>query len=309
MLSPAHETMVEVIRSNPQWFGALLEALEQGDHPATLAVADSSVRVLNALEVRPDVLFVQGERRGPWRIVELQRAPDPEKQRQWLLTTAALYYQRGEMGDLFVVTHSRATAAWARSIAMAKAKHGTRLALTPAVVLLTRKTAEALLATGAAELAVFAAWAVHTHKGAAAVKVVERAVDTVQRADDETLRVAGIQAILNMLDGALRQAVYKMILDLSKIPEGPVLKYVRKKFEARGRRKGEKIGEARGEARGKRLGEAEALLRVLARRGLVVDDVARARILACDDAATLDTWLDRAVTAATLAEVLGPARK
>lgn len=56
-------------------------------------------------------------------------------------------------------------------------------------------------------------------------------------------------------------------------------------------------GEARGEARGKLLGMAAAVLRVLARRGVSVDDAARARVFDCDDAATLERWLDRAITA------------
>lgn len=61
--------------------------------------------------------------------------------------------------------------------------------------------------------------------------------------------------------------------------------------------------EARGEARGGALATAAALLRVLARRGVPVDDARRARVLDCVDRATLDTWLDRAVTARTARDV------
>ncbi|MBK6528245.1 MAG: hypothetical protein IPF99_01235 [Deltaproteobacteria bacterium] len=60
-----------------------------------------------------------------------------------------------------------------------------------------------------------------------------------------------------------------------------------------------------GKLEGKLEGEASALLRVLARRGIAIDDGMRARVLACSDAATLDAWLDRAATAADATEVFG----
>lgn len=56
---------------------------------------------------------------------------------------------------------------------------------------------------------------------------------------------------------------------------------------------------------GKLEGRAEALLTVLATRGLPLSEAQRARILACADAATLDRWLASATTGATAGEVLG----
>lgn len=55
-----------------------------------------------------------------------------------------------------------------------------------------------------------------------------------------------------------------------------------------------------GEARG----EAKALLRVLRARGFSVPDDLRERILACTDADKLETWLDRAVVAGRIEDVL-----
>ncbi len=48
-----------------------------------------------------------------------------------------------------------------------------------------------------------------------------------------------------------------------------------------------------------------ALLRVLSRQGIPVDDESRQRIMSCTDIATLDQWLDRALGATRLSEVLG----
>ncbi|MEZ4409568.1 MAG: hypothetical protein R3A52_24310, partial [Polyangiales bacterium] len=49
----------------------------------------------------------------------------------------------------------------------------------------------------------------------------------------------------------------------------------------------------------------ESLLRVLARRGVSVDEATRARVMECADRATLETWLDQAATAQGAAEVFG----
>ncbi len=73
--------------------------------------------------------------------------------------------------------------------------------------------------------------------------------------------------------------------------------WVYKQGEARG-------GEARGEARGKTIGEANALLRVLRSRGLAVTDDVRDRILGCTDLRQLETWLDRALVAGRIEDVL-----
>ncbi|MBK8252651.1 MAG: hypothetical protein IPK82_08275 [Polyangiaceae bacterium] len=57
-------------------------------------------------------------------------------------------------------------------------------------------------------------------------------------------------------------------------------------------------------SRGKAVGEATALLRILERRGIAVPAEAREKILTCTTTAMLETWLDRALTAAGIDEVL-----
>ncbi|HEU4412803.1 MAG TPA: Uma2 family endonuclease [Polyangiaceae bacterium] len=87
---------------------------------------------------------------------------------------------------------------------------------------------------------------------------------------------------------------------------------VRAEAAREGREQGRREGEARGEARGKEQGlregeakgKAAALLTVLAARGLAVDDATRGRIEACADAARLDRWLARALTAASAREAV-----
>jgi hypothetical protein len=58
-------------------------------------------------------------------------------------------------------------------------------------------------------------------------------------------------------------------------------------------------GEAKGEAKGK----AEAVLKLLDRRGLAPSEDQRRKVTSCSDTAQLDVWFDRAITAATADEV------
>jgi predicted transposase YdaD len=71
-----------------------------------------------------------------------------------------------------------------------------------------------------------------------------------------------------------------------------------------GRQEGLAQGEARGEARGEAKGLAKALLRLLDARGISVDESSRLRIQSCLDVAMLERWLERALSATRLSEVL-----
>jgi Uma2 family endonuclease len=71
------------------------------------------------------------------------------------------------------------------------------------------------------------------------------------------------------------------------------------------RQEGRAEGEAKGRAEGEAKGRAEALLAVLGARGMLVSEPLRSRIDACTDVPTLDRWIARAATAASVADVFG----
>ncbi|HYH99707.1 hypothetical protein [Hyalangium sp.] len=76
-----------------------------------------------------------------------------------------------------------------------------------------------------------------------------------------------------------------------------------------GKAKGLAEGEAKGLAEGEAKGLSKAVLRLLTARGLRVDDASRERIQGCREVATLERWLERALSATQLSEVLdGPAQ-
>ena len=62
-------------------------------------------------------------------------------------------------------------------------------------------------------------------------------------------------------------------------------------------------GIAEGEARGEAKGKAEAILKLLDARHLAPSTEQRQQVASCADAAQLDLWFDRAITANTAAEV------
>ena len=67
---------------------------------------------------------------------------------------------------------------------------------------------------------------------------------------------------------------------------------------------GRQQGLARGREEGLTRGRAEYILRILAARGVQLDEAARQRILSCSDVATLDRWFDRSLHASSLSDVL-----
>ena len=63
-------------------------------------------------------------------------------------------------------------------------------------------------------------------------------------------------------------------------------------------------GAAHGKAEGKAEGKADTLLTILVKRGLAVNAEQEQQIRSCTDLATLDRWVDRVLSAASVDELL-----
>jgi predicted transposase YdaD len=68
--------------------------------------------------------------------------------------------------------------------------------------------------------------------------------------------------------------------------------------------RGHRRGLAQGMEQGRLQGRAEAVLRILAARGVQVDEAAQQRILTCTDLTTLDRWFDKSLNATRLSDVM-----
>lgn len=298
-----HETMVMLLREHPAWLGALMEVLSGRKLPGSLVPVDSALRVVDPAEVRPDLVLVAADQ-SAWVLVEVQLDEDADKARKWPLAVATLWNERAVPGDLVVLTAQRAVATWARSVGTMDGRLGTGLAVRPVVLQLTGDEAELLLDPAHPELAFFAAWTMHDRYGPEAQAIVERATDLIETLADEALRRLLLRLILGMLHEKLLTLIQQAAtMDPHKIPTSPALQRLGEEFQAMYGQQLEARGEARGELRGKVLGEAEALLKFLTARGFVVPERWRARVVACDNVATLDRWIARAACANTVDEV------
>jgi hypothetical protein len=312
MPSPAHEIAVARLAGDTSLVHALAEKLLGKPPPARPRPVDSTVRFIDPEEVRPDLVLARGKR-GPWDAIEVQRRIDWSKDRRWLLLVALLNNQRGSMGELWVVTASKRTAAWARTVCDAVGRKGTRIRLEPIVLLLGREEVASLLDAGRPSLAFFAAWAMHARHGPEAERIVERALDITDELPDAALRRQQERDIMGVLNRRLVEKLKETIMDDKRNSESRWVREMRHELfadaMAEGEVRGKAEGEAKGKAEGKAEGKRESLLLVLEGRGLAITRAQRAAILACEDLAKLDRWIAASGKAATVQELLAEAPK
>jgi hypothetical protein len=140
------------------------------------------------------------------------------------------------------------------------------------------------------------------HASATGPHTLYRVVRYLHSLGDERVRGALQRVLHSIMESERAEAIMKTAADV-----------LREQGYSQGLAKGEARGEARGEAKGEARGEArglaKALLRLLEARGVRVDDASRQLIQGCRDIPTLERWLERALGATRLSEVLdGPAQ-
>jgi hypothetical protein len=82
MPSPAHETLVALLRERPSLINDVLRALGRKTVAPDLRARDSALRLTNPLEVRPDVVLLDDQENGPWLVLDVQLHEDPPKRRR-----------------------------------------------------------------------------------------------------------------------------------------------------------------------------------------------------------------------------------
>lgn len=233
-----HKLIVLELRDRPELLAELLHRFT-GVRPAgPFQVVDSAVRLAPSLEKRPDLLFsVPPSDSGPapWLLVEVQNQPDAQKAKSWHLITSVLL-QKGGMGDLVVITPSRAVARWAKRVAHHRGALGTVKGLTPVVIPMPKEQVSQLLDPKMPELALFAVWAGARDDSPAAKRVVERAIEVTDELP-QPLRDQQTRAILAMLGRRLFDALKETAMDMTQIPETKAMRSLRRFFVARIRRR------------------------------------------------------------------------
>ena len=315
MPSFAHEAIVELFRRRPTLAMELLDPRGERPSPSMdhARVGDSSVGDILPTERAADlVLLFSDALGGPPRravVLEVQLAIDAEKRRAWWWYLVRVHTHHRCDASLVVVTLSPRVAAWAaKPIALGHPGVSlVPLVIGPSAVPVVCDPAEA---AAVPELAVLSA-IVHG-RSQAGEGIARAALEAAGRLDDERAAlyidvvIASLHAAArNILEELMANGTYQYQSDFAKryVAQGHV--EGRAEGKAEGRAEGKAEGRAEGKSEGKAEGRAEAILTVLEARGIEVTTSLRERVLACTEDATLDTWLTRAVSAATARDVLG----
>lgn len=206
--------------------------------------------------------------------------------------------QKGRMGDLVVITASRAVARWAKRVAQHRGELGTVKGLTPVVLHVGRGAIDDLLDPTFPALALFAVWAVKRRSRQVTLDVLEKAVG-VTRTLPAALQEAQRRAMMALLGERLLDSLREMSMDVNKIPETKASRALREFWEGLGLERGRKEGES--------AGKRDALLTLLAARGLEPTAAQRKAIDAMADPGELNAAILRAASASTVGDVLADA--
>ena len=287
-VSTLHEGIVELVRTQPGLVPELLTRFLDITVPtsATAQLADSVFNETKAVESRADAVVVMTARDGTvlTAVVEAQLQKDEDKRFTWPHYATGARVRHRCPAIVLVVTPDPRIARWAAQ----PIDVGPGSVFRPQVIDPERipKIVDAHEAVRDPHLA---ALSVIAH-GKGDVDVAVRIALALDKAIEG---LPGTERSLysHLIDNALGDDAKEKI---EMMPEPP--KYFSETF-----RRSWEQGAAEGEAKGK----AEALLRILAQRGLPWSEDQRRRILACTDLATLDGWLDRALLVASVDELLG----
>lgn len=279
-----HEGLIALFRNRPMLAPELLRDVLHVALPTYTDVRVESAELTSILptEYRADlvVLLVEGK---PVLgiIVEVQLREDPDKLVSWPAYIVNLFARIRCPVELLVVSPSASVAAWASRPIPIGASVIRPLVLGPSGVPVIRSVDEASLSP---ELAVLSAMA-HGHDDVDTAVAIALAASTAAQKLGKDLWLLYFGLIRTGLGEAARKK-------FQMLPQGQQF------FDESQQRSFE-----RGALTGKAAGEASAILRVLGKRGLVISDAQREKILACIDIPTLESWLDKAVTAASTDEL------
>ena len=299
MPSLLHEGVIALVRDQPAFAASLLRELLNIEVPrfneARLTEATLTQIVPVAYHADAVVLFVDfvGNKQPVFgAIFEVQLQPDDDKLFTWPLYAVAARARDRCPFVVLVVTPDPETARWARQpIELGGGNLFRPHVIGPEGIPQVTDRDQALREPQLAVLSVVA------HGRSDDVPTV---VAIGRAAINAVLPLPEAQRLLYsiLIEKALSEAARKA-LDMEPQIEKFFTEAHRQSYD-RGKAEGEAEGEAKGEAKG----ESKALMMILKQRGMTITNSQQRHILACTDLATLDRWLARALTVASVEELL-----
>lgn len=292
MVSQLHEVLVELFHRRPELAAELLSAADGVAVPpfeeARLQACE--LTDLAPTEYRADTVVVLSARAGPALavVVEVQLTRDPGKRWSWPVYLPTLRARLRCPTVLLVLCADDKVADWCGTpIEVGHPGYALRpLVIGPHGIPLVDDPDRA---SRNPELAVLSAMA---HGGEPDGEKVLSALLAGLRAVDDDLAKLYADQVLAALPAAA-QAWWEDMMPIKIETYEYESDFARRYY-------------GQGKTEGRSEGEAKALLRVLAARGIAVSDDARARITACTDLDQLERWLDRAVSVDSADELFAP---
>jgi hypothetical protein len=298
-----HEGLVTLFRNHPALAPELLQGplgqrlprwsearLAPADFPQVVNSGHRADLVVMLLKTQPALAI----------IVEAQLSKDAGKRKSWPLYFISTCAQLDCPVVLLVVAPDAAVARWcARPIELL---HG--LEFRPQV--LGPQHIPVILGPQEAgkdpELAVLSALA---HGGDAKLApALFEAVVTSARGLDKRRGTLYVDLALSAFSGVVRRVLETTMRSGTYEYQTQIAREFVAQGLKEGLKRGLKRGLERGEQKGRLEGERQALLQVLAARGLKVEGAARRRLLACTELAQLEQWLSLAVKVQSVPQLL-----
>lgn len=298
MPSMLHEAIVTLFRNRPTLAAELLVRVGVPvPYVNEARVDEADLTQIVPTEYRADLVVVHGEGvDGVAVVVEVQLAVDRSKLFVWPLYQAALRAKLRRPACVLVVTDDEGVARWAAT-PVPTGQPG--ISFAPVVVL--ARSLPWIAADQVAPAPELALLVVVAHPDD------ERSGELAWAAIESVARVDGARAalyydiVLAHLGAEARARLEALMGFGNYRPQSDF----GKKWFAEGEAEGRLEGKVEGRLEGKLEGKVESVLRVLIGRGLALTEEQKERILACRDLATLDRWLQQALTAKTVDEALG----
>jgi hypothetical protein len=290
MPSMAHEVLVDLLRNRPSLAPELLAEVLGVALPfyTEARLVSIDLTKIRPVEYRADlvVLLLDGDVPRWVLIVEVQLGIDPRKRYTWPEYATGARAAYGCPVGLLVIAPDPEVAAWC-----AEPIETGILGFVLRPPVLGREAVPVVTDPAEAarrpELAVLSALA--HGRSAHGAAIAAAAFSAVRELDEERARFYG-DLVLKSMNEAARGALEAMM-------KGYVFQSdFAKKYIGLGRDEGRVEGRAEGEAR--------ALLAALRARGIPVTEAARERIMTEKDPDRLERWVERAVVATALAEVI-----
>jgi hypothetical protein len=283
----AHEILVDLFKTRPALAAELLVEVLGLALPryAEARLASADLTAIAPAEYRADVVVHLLDDEGVAIraiVVEVQLGKDPSKRLSWPAYVCVTRACHGCPVDLLVIAPANEVATWcAEPISIGPPS----LVLTPVVlrrdaIPVVTDPAEAARRLELGMLSILAHG--ESEHGRS---IAGSLLPAIAELDEERGRLY-LDLLLNSVNEATRRALEAMMKGYEYQSD------FAKRYVAQGR------------AEGRAQGEARALLAALRARGIPVPDADRERILAELDTERLERWVERAVVASSLAEVL-----